>query len=291
MPRLRHIIPCLLGGLALFVGCSAESPDDEETTAVDQATGNPKCGTRVPDDGEMQAVETQVKNKGKGAANLVGSGTTIPVAFHVINNGSSFSAGNVPDSMINQQISVLNGAFGPAFNFQLASVDRTTNSTWYNMGYNSQAEKAAKAALHTGGAETLNIYTANLGGGLLGWATFPQEYASSPNMDGVVVLYSSLPGGGEEPYDEGDTGTHEVGHWLGLYHTFQGGCKKGDGIADTPAEKSAAFGCPIGRDTCANAAGDDPIHNFMDYTDDACMFEFTPLQRDKMNGSFATYRQ
>ncbi|HEU4356069.1 MAG TPA: zinc metalloprotease [Actinomycetota bacterium] len=222
---------------------------------------------------------------------------TIPVAFHVLREGRTLAEGNVPRSMIDAQIRVLNesfagqtGGFATAFEFELVSVDRTTNAEWYHIGYGSREERVAKSALREGGAETLNLYSGLLDANLLGWATFPSAYKEHPDLDGVVVLWSSMPGGGAEPYDEGDTATHEVGHWLGLYHTFQGGCNRwGDYVEDTAAERSPAFGCPEGRDTC-DKPGLDPIENFMDYTEDACMDAFTAGQSLRMDESWAAFR-
>ncbi len=259
-----------------------------------------RCGSRHVDEIEIQSVQGAVDRfMSEQRLSLRTNGTvTIPVYVHVINNGTGIANGDIPDSQILDQINVLNAAYGGGtggsgtpFLFELISTDRTTNSTWYTMAYGSSAESAAKSALRKGGPEALNIYTANLGGGLLGWATFPQDYTRTPSNDGVVVLFSSLPGGTATPYNLGDTGTHEVGHWLGLYHTFQGGCRNpGDQVSDTPAERSAAYGCPTGIDSCTKQTGVDPITNFMDYTDDSCMFQFTTGQSSRMDSQHLLYR-
>lgn len=261
-----------------------------------------RCGAPVHDQARRQQVDDDLlaflrARQARNASIYRATGTvTVPVWFHVINKGTGLANGDLPQSQIDSQMAVLNAAYASTpFQFSLAGVTRTTNSTWYRMTPGSSAERNAKNSLRRGGPETLNLYTANpsgiLGAGLLGWATFPTDYAGSPKQDGVVVRFSTVPGGTAAPYNEGDTATHEVGHWFGLYHTFQGGCAEpGDQVADTAAEKSAAYGCPVGRDTCTAKAGLDPITNFMDYVDDSCMNTFSAGQSTRMDQLHLQYR-
>jgi Pregnancy-associated plasma protein-A len=261
-----------------------------------------RCSTRHVTDFEQRVIELSHQSwKAERAAagqpvSPQAVGGVVQVYFHVINSGNLESQGNLTTSQISAQMDVLNAAFGAqtGFSFELANVTRTTNASWYTMSPGSTAEAQAKSALRVGGADVLNIYSANPGGGLLGWATFPSDYAAQPKSDGVVVLYSSVPGGSAAPYNLGDTATHEVGHWFGLYHTFQGGCSKtNDQVSDTPAERAAAYGCPVGRDSCARRTqpGLDPITNFMDYTDDSCMDRFSAGQDTRMDSLFQQYRR
>jgi hypothetical protein len=255
-----------------------------------------RCGVKPVDDEKAAAIDKEVRSwlaaRQAAGESIFATGGNIPVYVHVIRRGSGVSNGDVPDSMITSQISVLNAAYAATgWSFSLVAIDRTTNSSWFTMGPGTTAERQAKTALRRGSADDLNIYTASPGGGLLGWATFPSSYSSDPADDGVVILHSSLPGGSAVPYNLGDTATHEVGHWMGLYHTFQGGCSRNnDQVSDTAAERSPAFGCPTGRNTCP-ATGNDPIRNFMDYTDDSCMNMFTAGQDARMDSLYTTYRQ
>ena len=272
--------------------CSTKPLSDLDRALVEEKIG-PFIAARA------QLMRDANANKGKpGGGGGGGGGTTvtggvIQVYVHVIR--SSSGAGDVSDTRIAQQLNVLNAAFASTgWSIDLVGTTRTNNDSWYTMTPGSTAESQAKAALRQGSADDLNMYLANIGGGLLGWATFPSNYTSAPSKDGVVVLSASLPGGNAAPYNLGDTATHEVGHWMGLYHTFQGGCARqdsgGDVVADTPAERSAAYGCPVNRDSCASLPGLDPIYNFMDYTDDACMVEFTAAQDARMDSMFSAYR-
>jgi hypothetical protein len=263
------------------------------TTAVFAA--GQRCGTRHVSDNEAASIEQQIQANGRKPATAV----AIPTYVHVISKGAGFENGDVPDHMIRAQMSVLNDAFAgytggapTGFSFNLVGVTRTVNERWHNMLIQSREEREAKAALRQGGADTLNIYLTS-GGGYLGWATFPSSYSSQPSQDGIVVDFRSLPHGPYAEYSEGDTATHEVGHWLSLYHTFQGGCTpNNDYVTDTAAERGPAFGCPTGRDTCTKSSypGIDPVENFMDYTDDAYMNQFTAGQAERMGTMSLQYR-
>ena len=259
-----------------------------------------RCGVKDMDFARSEAFERALSSRkaaGKGKPGGGGGGgtwtpITIPVVVHRITDGSGVSD-QIYGQRIAAQIDVLNAAYeGRGFSFVLADVNRVDNPTWYNTCETSATESAMKNALAVDPARTLNMYTCSPGGGILGYARFPDSYPESSKLHGVVLLDESLPGGSAAPYNLGDTGTHEVGHYLGLYHTFQGGCsKRNDLVADTAPERSAAYGCPKdpARDTCSGG-GPDPIFNFMDYTDDSCMNTFSDDQSIRMQDITRAFR-
>jgi hypothetical protein len=229
--------------------------------------------------------------------------TTIDVYVHVITTDQG--KGGVSTKRIKKQISVLNKAYAgktsgssnkTPFTFKLktANIDRTRSSAWYSWAAPTATsvgdDVAPKTTLHQGGRDDLNIYLASLEDGLLGYSSFP--FDASLARDGVVILNDSVPGGSAKGYNKGDTMTHEVGHWLGLYHTFQNGCSApGDLVDDTPyqADGDNIFSCSTKLDTCLGA-GKDPVHNFMSYGDDKCLNRFTKGQVTRMAVSWQAYR-
>ncbi|WP_017624985.1 zinc metalloprotease [Nocardiopsis chromatogenes] len=223
-----------------------------------------------------------------------GEGRTVPVVVHVVS--AEDGTGDLSEATVRRQIDVLNRAFGggyggadTGFGFELRAITRTADDAAFaSVGRRGSADRAA---MRRGGPETLNLYTADLGHGILGRSTFPQDYADAPGADGVVIDHRTVPGGTRENFDLGHTATHETGHWLGLFHTFQNGCSTpGDYVADTAYEREQATGCPSGRDTCPHRGGADPVDNFMDYSDDACMERFTRGQAERMADHWYAFR-
>src|SRR5678815_1300169 len=299
--RAQRVLGLGLLGI-MFVGCGgvADPTVDTSSNALSKRpAGRDRCAVRAPNSSDQEAIEREIaaSPQAKATSGVI----TVPVHFHVVI--TSEGVGDV-SSLIPAQMQVLNAAYVSAgFQFQLVNQEVVANDAWYFSVLGSAEEQDMKASLRQGGANALNFYT-TAGDIYLGWATFPKWYQPLGFYDGVVVWWASLPGTGlkipdveEEPdglieYDLGDTGTHEVGHWLGLYHTFEGACNKnGDRIDDTPAELEPQFFC-VERDSCTGKKfpGSDPIHNFMDYVDDACMDQFTGDQHERMRKQWDIYR-
>jgi hypothetical protein len=246
---------------------------------------------------EVDELQGWIAKHPRLAARAAAAADTVVIKtwIHVIREDRTVTGGNIPRGWIDEQIAVMNAAFGgdtggadTGLAFELAGVTRTTNADWFHMHSQGQDRKM-KLALKRGGLRTLNIYTVDHRT-LLGYAWLAQDAEKIGPLDGVVVHYQSLPGGNFEIYSEGDTAVHEIGHWINLFHTFDGGCNRGDKVGDTAPEASPAFLCPEGRDTC-KTAGLDPITNFMDYTQDDCMFEFTEGQAVRMQQAWAAFRR
>jgi hypothetical protein len=300
------------------IGSASAAPNEKAFENANSNAAFLRCGTKHPSPEEAERLEKRFQldklskagkkpsgtpggggnSGGGGGGGGTDPGPTLPADgsilvdtyVHIICSDSGVCASN--ESQVNDQMNVLVAAFANTpYAFQLAGVTYSNNSVWLSAGPDTTAERQMKSALRQGDKGDLNMYISNPGGGLLGWATFPSWVGNDLADDGVVLLGASLPGGSQAPYNLGDTATHEVGHWLGLYHTFQGGCRgSGDMVSDTPAVSRANYGCPVGIDSCRKDPGDDDVFNYMDYTDDACMYRFSDGQIIRAFEQSNTYR-
>lgn len=232
---------------------------------------------------------------------------TIPVWVHVIRANDGVT-GEVTDELINSQIDVLNedyraiintpGALGndASIQFRLAGVSRYNNSDWFYEDYDYFFMHLGQIAKDPN--EYLNIYVKELGY-ILG-VTSPPALSAGQSDDGVVINFRHFGrnAAGAYPYDQGRTTTHEVGHYLGLEHPWglYGGCpngdipycySNGDLICDTNPQSNEIYGCPFQPESCGSL---DPYTNYMNYTDDACMDQFTVEQIYRMRCFLENYR-
>ncbi|KAG6812312.1 hypothetical protein H0H92_003485 [Tricholoma furcatifolium] len=217
------------------------------------------CGSSNPTQELLQTVQNSIsKTKFPGLRTESAKTFTVPVNFNVFYDEDNPSDGNLSDALVIQQMDVLNTYFNAiGLSFELQNL-----------------------------APGIHISSRENSEGLAGWAAFPWDYANDAQNDGIIMDYHFLPGG---PF-VGQIGAHEVGHWLGLLHTFQGGCESpGDYVDDTPAERSPASGCPASRDTCGTPTGD-PIHNMMDYSDDTCRDTFSDGQYERITQAVYEFR-
>ena len=170
-----------------------------------------------------------------------------------------------------KQLDVMNQAFQPhGITFRLVGNTTTVNYAWATM----RNEYAMKRALRNGTYRDLNIYflTSLWPRDLGGRSNFPVNVTDGSRefwLDGPLVHAGTLPGGSDQGFNLGGTAVHEIGHWFGLYHVFQGfDCNgSGDYVDDTPVQSSKTSDCPTTtKDSCPHQPGVDKIHNYMDYS-------------------------
>ena len=240
-----------------------------------------RCDTQSPSEYEQRLMQQRVMKWQQSSQTLLATNIVVPVYFHVLrrNDGS----GDIPDQQLFDLIDVLNSDYSSTrFKFLFAGSDRTNNSAWAAAPHRSDWEIAMKSQLARDVSHTLNVYVCpDLSQYVPAWASFPFDFEESNTMHGVVVLKDTFPGGTFAPFNLGRTLTHEIGHYLGLIHTFQGSCDPiNDGVNDTPAHQVNYGKPPDSTDTCPTFEGKDPVHNYMNYTDDDWMNQFTPGQAE-----------
>lgn len=188
---------------------------------------------------------------------------------------------------------------------------QASSKGWTNPPYvDTYIESTIKPNSYWDPSKYLNIWVVFMNDNTLGYAQFPTiPNSSNPtigdlngaggdaNTDGVVLEYRAVgnTGAAEAPFNKGRTATHEIGHWLGLYHINGDSNCGNDYCSDTPTQKDLSSGCPatVGSTSASGcSASPNPpgkmYQNYMDYSDDKCMVMFTSAQKTRMQTVMST---
>jgi len=319
---MKRITLVILALFTLFIGCKKNSSTEVQVSDEVQAISKRSCAAdevlkvQLIADPSLRIRMEQIEIFTKKVitlgelSRLVNGVIEIPVVVNVLYNTATE---NISDEQIQSQIDVLNADFNNT-NSDISKVPSIYASSVGKVGtrfvllkvvrkFTDKASWGAKDAMKKGNkggidptdpAHNLNMWVCNLGDGLLGYAQFPGGKAAT---DGIVVLYSAFGSRSLYPegtyiagYDLGRTASHEVGHWMNLRHIWGddgGACTGSDLVDDTPNQGGYNFGCPTFPKVSCNNNGDMSM-NYMDYTDDACMYMFTNGQSQRMLAIFAT---
>lgn len=288
------------------------------TSEMEQLRGMSDPSVKSP--AEINNWIDQVIKNDPNYASVQKASRNIPIVVHVIHNGDALGSGeNISDAQVMSQVNVLNADFSATntdFNstsfynsvktnmdiqFCLATQDPngqpTTGINRVNYGttsFGQSAAEAMKAATQWDPTKYFNIWVCRFGGdlnGILGYAQFPNSGAA--NTDGVIIgfNYFGTTGAVSAPYNKGRTVTHEVGHCFGLFHIWGDdgtACTGSDNVADTPNQADENYGCPNPATNISCSNSGDMSMNYMDYTDDACMYMFTTGQKARVDAVLAS---
>ncbi|RYO97600.1 hypothetical protein DL764_007274 [Monosporascus ibericus] len=272
------------------------------------AVGLPKkqgrgwCATEATE-GSLRSIaalrETELASRSDPSSLRPRQAIVIPTYLHVVVN-SSASASVLGEEALRVQLDAMNERFGPHdIRFALEGTTRRVDDALAPGPYGGVEAEPMYAywrETHAGGYDTLNLwFYSNFPWDIFGACTLPeQNYPESRYYrDGCHIASGTIPGGEIADYNLGLTAVHEIGHWLGLLHTFEGySCSgPGDLVDDTPQQAEATSGCPRSKDSCPGVSGADPISNYMDYSSDPCFEEFTPGQERRMRNMWTTLRE
>lgn len=315
---MKRLFLVVAAGFLVVTGCnkSAKHEDSVKVNEEEVALGARNCASHEVLEAQLQAdpglrqrmdaIEefTRRAIANPSAYRLLPSGIIeIPVVVNVL---YKTTAQNISLAQIQSQIDVLNADFSATnsdynltstyqtvksgdvgVRFVLDAVNRksTNKSSWQ---LNDAMKKSSQGGINpTSPTTKLNLWVCNLASGYLGYAQFPGGPAAT---DGVVIDNNAMgtTGSATAPFNKGRTATHEVGHWLNLRHIWGDATCGNDLVGDTPTHNTANYGCPAAghRSTCSGTPVEMTM-NYMDYTDDACMYMFSVGQKSRMLAVFA----